>query len=358
MPDPNRRAVLQAAQFMAQSQTMATEPNHFKLTKGFDRYLTNEMTESDYPRDRIERVRVLKYLTDTYYPGIDAEAVSPQIFQHVLEVLSRGRPALPDDKYGSGRGRNRDYGTLCANTLNKYRSDFRHFYNWLHVQSMVSAMALYSINVLPAVQEKGRRTKAAKSSKQDRPILSEDTFWRTYREEGSLARDLWAVLFYTGARPIDIIRLRINMVDKSDPEAWVVIPKQHKTSRLNKHRVLVFGPRAQEHMAGHMDVCKYVKTAPVFRAPRGRLNKKTGHYEGWQPFTVQGLADRLKNACLEAHVEPWEMYDMRRRFANLVHGTYGPDTEARLLGHSREVAQEFYIKRDIELAKRVFKEIG
>jgi hypothetical protein len=70
------------------------------------------------------------------------------------------------------------------------------------------------------------------------------------------------------------------------------------------------------------------------------------------------LSKRLIVACDYANVEQWEMYDLRRRFVNLVRNGYGPEVEAAIVGHSQAVAQRYYLQRDIALAKQVIKEIG
>jgi len=150
----------------------------------------------------------------------------------------------------------------------------------------------------------------------------------------------------TGARPIELFRMRIADIDRSDPEIWVYRPRHHKTKRHNKRRILAFGEKEQKALLPYLDKApKAIVFSPLDevreRVERGEKVKRTKANTAEQ-FDTRAVCKELKRAIKEANRELppdkqipyWTMYQLRHSYLTDMVEQHGENDAALVGGHS------------------------
>ncbi len=64
--------------------------------------------------------------------------------------------------------------------------------------------------------------------------------------------DAARVLYLCGARPSEVLMLRVGDIDRQDPDVWRAVLERHKCANIGKSRVLFFGKAAQAILRPYM----------------------------------------------------------------------------------------------------------
>ncbi len=132
-----------------------------------------------------------------------------------------------------------------------------------------------------------------------------------------------------GARPQEVILLCPCEVDTSG-ELWLYQHSSHKTTHLDRSKVIVLGPKAQEVLRPWLD-----------RVPGQRYTRHN-----------------YRVAIQRAGIPAWSPRQLRHTRATMIRQAYGLEAAKAVLGHTDTKITEIDAERDISLAMLVMKEIG
>lgn len=169
-------------------------------------------------------------------------------------------------------------------------------------------------------------------------------------------RALVLVLWWTGARPSEIVQMRACDLRECD-DSLEYRPREHKTRHLGKDRLIVLGPRAASAIRPILDRAKKRSLAAVvFPASPRRQPKGRGPV---RPMTVNGLCRAVQVACRSAGVERWTPYQLRHAAKLRITRELGLDAARAALGHSSIGTTNNYASmQDAETAHLAAKKCG
>ena len=138
--------------------------------------------------------------------------------------------------------------------------------------------------------------------------------------------------------------------------------------------MIVLGPRAQEVLRSWLDrdperACFVPAEASEWNRQRRRREEsgqktpsrsakpKPKRRPGNQ-YTRHSYRVAIQRACRRAGIPPWSPHRLRHTRATLIRQEYGLEAAKAVLGHTDTKITEIYAERDLELARRVMREIG
>ena len=159
------------------------------------------------------------------------------------------------------------------------------------------------------------------------------------------------ILMLTGARPSEILRMKIADIERRQTEIWVFSPKHHKTARKNKRRIIAFREREQTILAPYMAekdinsviftpqdaiVEHYTRRHAEKVPPVALLARLTPQFRTVVISQALRLAIRRANRELppDQQIPRWTLYQIRHTFATQAALRLGDEAAALLLGHS------------------------
>jgi integrase len=176
-----------------------------------------------------------------------------------------------------------------------------------------------------------------------------------------------------GARPQEVVLIRPCEVDTTG-EVWLYHPRRHKTEHLDRLKVIMLGPRAQEVLRPWLERddgahCFSPAEASAWHYRRSRRKASTdatvdaGCVRASQPrpgakYTRHSYRVAVQRACKRAGIPAWSPRQLRHTRATMIRKAFGLEAAKAVLGHTDTKITEIYAERDLELATRVMKEIG
>jgi integrase len=234
------------------------------------------------------------------------------------------------------------------------------------------------------------RTNAAES-KPVEPVTNE----QLEAVQPYLTPAIWALVqvqLLSAARPGEVVGLRAIDIDTSGDVCWTCRVEHHKTSHLNRCRVLVFGPRARAILAERMT--GRPTTAPLFasdrtpdvaptvevlreniarvcelayplpkrlerrRVPgRGRRHKSTRWETPAEWRARLGPAQWAEVGRWRAE-HRWHPHQLRHLAATRIRSQYDLETASVVLGHADTDVTESYAARDLLRVEDVMRKMG
>ena len=153
------------------------------------------------------------------------------------------------------------------------------------------------------------------------------------------------LLLLTGARPMEILSLRFDAIDKTDPDVWLYRPVYHKLSRYGVERTIPLNKTAQRLIEDY--VTKKKITGPyLFPAARytGEKETRTPHYQS------TSLDGAVKAAAKRAGVKPWSPYQLRHLVATELCAKGKSQLAQYLLGHKNlKTTEDYYLDRAVKV---------
>ncbi len=149
-------------------------------------------------------------------------------------------------------------------------------------------------------------------------------------------RDILDLMLLTGARPGELIGLRVKDVDRTG-ETWRCELAKHKTSHKGKDRILIFNRKAQAILLRHI---KADPDARFFITTRSTFSNK------------------IKAVCEAAEITPWVPHQLRHTVGTLLADEMGLESAQRLLGHSDSMMTEHYSRAAEKMATAAAKRLG
>lgn len=176
-----------------------------------------------------------------------------------------------------------------------------------------------------------------------------------------------------GARPQEVISIRPCEVDTSG-EIWLYQPRGHKMEHLDRRKVIMIGPRAQEVLRPWLErdadaYCfvpaetsawhyRRVRRKATSEVPKAGGKTSARKLRPGLKYTRHSYRVAVQRACKRAGITPWSPRQLRHTRATMIRQAYGLEAAKAVLGHSDTKITEIYAERDIELAMRIMREIG
>jgi integrase len=176
----------------------------------------------------------------------------------------------------------------------------------------------------------------------------------------------------SGARPQEVVSIRPCEVDTTG-DVWLYQPRSHKTEHLDRTKVIVLGPKAQEVLLPWLDRdpeahCFVPAEAAAWNDRRLRRKPAGDQTEGsedktprpgpGQRYTRHSYRVAVQRACRRAGIAVWSPRQLRHTRATTIRQAYRLEAAKAVLGHADTIITEIYAERDIELAMRIMREIG
>lgn len=158
-----------------------------------------------------------------------------------------------------------------------------------------------------------------------------------------LVRDLLLVQLYSGARPGEINRMRVDDLETSG-DVWIYHLKTHKTvKKTNEEQLRYLGTRCQDVIKSRLES---VVNGLIFANSNGN------------PLSTHKVSMELRRACKAAGVEPFCPYQLRHTAGTIGRKIAGLDGAQALLGHQSRNTTEIYAERTDERALKIAREFG
>ena len=181
----------------------------------------------------------------------------------------------------------------------------------------------------------------------------------------------------TGARPGEICSIRPGDLDRSS-DVWLYRPSEHKTEHYEKHRVIVIGPQAQRVLAPYL-----LRSVDAFcfspaESERKRRAKATaqrttptscGNQVGTnrvanpkrhpkEHYTTDSYRRAIHRVCNSNDIQRWAPNRLRHTSATEIRKKFGIEAAQVICGHESAEVTQIYAERNLELAKKVAREVG
>jgi len=197
----------------------------------------------------------------------------------------------------------------------------------------------------------------------------------------------------TGARPAEVCILRPVDLDRSK-SVWTYRPAVHKTEHLDRERIICIGPRAQAILEPYLgrsansycfSPCDAEEQRRAIQHAQRRVPLKYGNRPGTNrkkrprrkpgaSYTTDSYrraihravdaANKQRQTNAEAQgleyepIPQWSPNQLRHAAATELRRRFGIEASRVVLGHSEVETTQIYAERDLELAKKIAKELG
>lgn len=185
----------------------------------------------------------------------------------------------------------------------------------------------------------------------------------------------------TGMRPGEVVLMRWADIDVTG-DVWIYEPLDHKNRYRGHRRLVTLGPKAQEDLrpflckkpdeflfspadaeAGRNVARRAARKTPMTPSQAKRKPKKSPKRPKRDRYGVHSYRRAISYAFKKAkkqnvEIPHWHPHQLRHSYATLVRKKHGVEAAQVGLGHSRADVTQVYAERDLDLAKKVAKEIG
>ena len=274
---------------------------------------------------------------------------------------------------------------LARSTINKVTNLIRMMYKWGVSQELIEPTVYTALTTVAGL----RRGRSA--AREPEPIQPVDLAVVEATKQ-FLPRPITALIelqLATGARPGELLKLRLADLKDTDREVWTAPLNAHKTSYIGRQRTLYFGPVAQgiikEFMGGRAvdEPLFSPREAVAERATYSRTHRRKGQKPNARKtrrrvgrcYTVDTYRRAIHRACDKTFPPPdglsetelqawrrehrWAPHQLRHRSATEIRKRYGLEASQLVLGHgSAALTDAVYAQRDEGQVRRIMAEVG
>ena len=201
-------------------------------------------------------------------------------------------------------------------------------------EELISAAVAGALATVKGIRE-GRT--AAREKPEAGPVADE-VVEATLPRVSPVAADVIRIMRLSGARPAEAVGMKVEEIDRTDPDCWRYAPRRHKTSHRGKKRVVFLGPKCQ--------------------AVLNRYILKAGSSGKIFPITHSGLRTAITRGCRRAGVGHWAPNQLRHAHATTVRREFGVEASQVMLGHSHINTTEIYAEANAERGREVARKLG
>lgn len=200
----------------------------------------------------------------------------------------------------------------CNRQTKRVRAIFRWAAGWelIPVTVVTALQAVRSLSVGESVAEESAPRLAV-------PQADIDAVRATLRQRH---RDVLDLLLLTGARPGELLGLKVGDIDRTG-DVWRADLKSHKSTHKGKRRTLFFNATAQAILRRYLSP---KATGLILKVRR------------------DNFSPTLKRACIRAKVTPFVPHQLRHTVATKLADEMGVEAAQRLLGHCDVAMTEHY----------------
>jgi integrase len=236
----------------------------------------------------------------------------------------------------------------------------KQMFNWAVEEELVPSEVAGALAMVRGLQKD--RT-AAREKPEVGPVADEVIAATLARIRSKVVPDMIRVMRLSGMRPGEALRINVEEIDRSNPECWQYKPKLHKTSHLEKPRVIFLGPKCQAILAPWI-----VKTGSgrIFRITKSGLKKaiETGCDRAYPHHTLSAIPEAKLTPAQLAELKAWRKAhrwhpnQLRHAAATEFRREHGLEAAQVLLGHSKADTTQIYAEASIERGREVALKIG
>lgn len=318
-------ARLAAKTSVDQESTSPQKPTSWTVGELCVKFVTEELKRYSVAEQFCQKaaIRVLRQL----FGETPCNTFGPLRLRVVRTAMVEGNPDLKDDD-----GKPCPRKPWSRNTVNRQVKRIQSLFWWGVSLEMVNesvATALSSVRILAAGET------AAAESEPRRPVSVQD--FKAAREKlKPMYQDILDLLSLTGARPSELIGLRIRDVERKG-KVWRADLKRHKTAHKGKTRVLYFNAAAQRILLKHLQADPDARFFPCRRDNFGHA---------------------VKLACNRAGIIPFVPHEIRHTTATKLVDEVGVESAQQLLGHSDAAMTRHYSKQAEKQALKAVNRLG
>lgn len=257
--------------------------------------------------------------------------------------------------------------------INKQVSRLVRMFKWASSKELVEASVPMALATLPGLK-KGRCN--AKESP-GVTCVDDKLVEKTLPKLPKIVADMVRLQRITGARPGEICSLRPCDINRSD-DVWIYIPSEHKTEHHEKDRVIPIGPKGQKVLSVYLDraeeqfcfspaeaVRQKREAATAARTTPKSCGNRPGTNRVANPkrkpsdrYTTDSYRRAIHRACESLEIEKWSPNRLRHTSATEIRRRFGLEAAQVICGHESAEVTQVYAERDLELAKKVAREVG
>lgn len=283
---------------------------------------------------------------DDYYQQ-DAEPTGEaNNFRKSITYLTALFRSLPVDEFGPKRLKEVrqsmiESGVVRTN-INRHIARLKHVFKWGCSEELVPPAVHQALTAITGLRE--GRSDAVEGDPVE-PVPLED-FEKAVNAMTDNVAAICQLLLLTGARVSEIRTMRVGDIDTSG-SVWLYRPKSHKNSWRKKDRTIFIGPKGQAVL---LPFIGDAVQSDLFVFRPFDLN---------EPYTLQGLGNSIRRACLKVGVAVWSPGRLRHNAATIINQEFGDIDGARVvLGHSEANTTKIYAEADHRKAAEIIAKIG
>lgn len=298
---------------------------------------------------------------------------------HIREVLRFARKK-------HGRMEAEKFGPLCLKELreemvseldwsrdylNKQVGRIRRMFRWA-VENELIEPAVYQ--KLMAVRGLKKGKTAARETK-GVACVDDAIVEQTIEHLPEVIADMVRLQRLTSARPGEICSIRPCDIDRSG-DVWIYTPSSHKTEHHEIGRIVLIGPRGQEVLTPYLlraaeDFCfrpadserkRFARLSAKRTTPLRPRDKRGAARRAARLYAPRYVTDTYRRAinrtCKRRGIPPWSPNRLRHTAATEIRRKHGLEGAQVICGHQSADVTQVYAERDIELAKKIMRDVG
>lgn len=351
-------------------------PDELTIDRMVDRFLDHlgRKHADEWKDNNYDRIRTALQPLRTLCGTEAASAFGPRKLQSVREFMIRRGQGT------EGRGK-----TLCRSEVNWRTNAVKRCFKWAVAEELVPGHIHHALTAVAGLREGEFGVREGKP----RVPVPTESFEAVLPYLSRQVRALVRILWLTGARPSEVLRLRPSELDRSG-NVWACRLKKHKTSRYGQSRTIHFGPEAQavlaefllrgadetmfsprEAIAEDAAARRTARQTPLWASHLMRYDRERAERETrvvGECYTSDSLRQALSRAIErlnhdrqlrgEKPIKRWVPYELRHSAGTRIRSAAGIEVARAVLGHTDTRMTEQYAEFDQQKAQEVIAQLG
>ncbi len=320
--------------------------------------------------------RYMEYC-ETYYRDADGRLTSS--FGNAKQAVTKLSPFFDVPAASFGPKRLQEMRALLVEQgrsrkgCNTVVKDVKRLFRWAESQELVPGGTVHGLDSVEPLK-RGRTTAAELP-----PVkpVSDAVIEATLKHLPAVVAGMVRIQRLTGARSSEVCFMRpCDFV--CTEEVWEYRPYRHKTDYLDDgiEKVLSIGPKAQEILALYFDrprdaYCFSPEESETDRRAAMRERRKSKVQPSQQNrrkkkperaprdhYTRDTYRRAIQRAAVKAKVPVWTPHQIRHTTATEVRREFGIEASQTFLGHKDANVTQIYAERNLDLARKVARQLG
>ena len=180
-----------------------------------------------------------------------------------------------------------------------------------------------------------------------------------------------------GMRPQEVILMRADDVNMSDPKCWIYQPRRHESEHYERERQVFLGPRAQELLRPYLDAApsgylfsprraeeqrrvdrRIRRRSPLTPSQTARRPRVDARRRPGELYDDGSYRKTIRRVCRKLGIPIWFPNQLRHNAATEIRRRFGLEASQAVLGHSELATSQIYAEVDNTTAYRIMSEMG